>query len=38
MYRKDPINLEQVLEVLNSCDLHMHFEGDKRDDISGLFV
>ncbi|KAG5577712.1 hypothetical protein H5410_057846, partial [Solanum commersonii] len=31
MYSKDPI-------TLNSCDVRMHFEGDKCDEASGLFV
>ncbi|KAH0712532.1 hypothetical protein KY289_008491 [Solanum tuberosum] len=38
MYRKLPITLEQVRQALNSCDVRMHFEGDKSDKVSGLFV
>ena len=38
MYSKQPIKLEQVRQTLNSCDVHMHFEGDKSDEASGLFV
>ncbi|KAH0754238.1 hypothetical protein KY290_024508 [Solanum tuberosum] len=36
--RKDPITLEQVRQEFNSCDVKMHFEGDKGDEASGLFV
>ncbi|KAG5570507.1 hypothetical protein H5410_060273 [Solanum commersonii] len=35
MYSKEPIPLEQVRQALNSCDVRMHFEGDKA---SGIFV
>ncbi|KAH0645550.1 hypothetical protein KY290_034333 [Solanum tuberosum] len=38
MYSKQPITLEQVQQTLNSCDVRMHFEGDKSDEASGLFV
>ncbi|KAH0670073.1 hypothetical protein KY285_024232 [Solanum tuberosum] len=38
MYSKEPIILEQVWQSLNSCDVRMHFEGDKGDEASGLFV
>ena len=38
MYSKEPITLEQVRQVLNSCDVRRHFEGDKDDEASGLFV
>jgi len=38
MYSKEPITLEQVWQALNSCDVRMHFEGDKGDEASGLFV
>ncbi|KAH0705733.1 hypothetical protein KY285_010270 [Solanum tuberosum] len=38
VYGKDPITLEQVRQALNSCDVQMHFEGDKGDEASGLFV
>ncbi|KAH0661104.1 hypothetical protein KY290_027072 [Solanum tuberosum] len=39
MYSKEPItDLEQVRQALNSCDVQMHFEGDKSDETSELFV
>ncbi|KAH0656305.1 hypothetical protein KY285_031187 [Solanum tuberosum] len=38
MYSKKSITLEQVRQTLNSCDVRMHFEGDKGDETSGLFV
>ncbi|KAH0678662.1 hypothetical protein KY284_019747 [Solanum tuberosum] len=38
MYSKEPITLEQVWQALNSCDVRMHFDGDKGDEASGLFV
>ncbi|KAH0655926.1 hypothetical protein KY290_031573 [Solanum tuberosum] len=38
MYSKQPITLEQVWQALNSCDVRMHFEGDKGDEASGIFV
>ncbi|MCD7450367.1 hypothetical protein HAX54_005570 [Datura stramonium] len=38
MYSKEPITLEQVRKALNSCDVRRHFEGDKDDEASGLFV
>ena len=37
-YRKQPIKLEQVRQALNSCDVRMHFKGDKSDEASSLFV
>ena len=38
MCGKQPIKLEQVRQTHNSCDVLMHFEGDKNDEASGLFV
>ncbi|KAH0729533.1 hypothetical protein KY290_000658 [Solanum tuberosum] len=38
MYSKEPITLEQVWQALNSCDVWMHFERDKGDEASELFV
>ncbi|KAH0643144.1 hypothetical protein KY290_034751 [Solanum tuberosum] len=38
MYSKDPITLEQVRLALNSCGVRMHFDGDKGDEASGLFM
>ncbi|KAG5624917.1 hypothetical protein H5410_010135 [Solanum commersonii] len=38
MYNKEPITLEQVRQALNSCDVRMHFDGDKGDEANGIFV
>ncbi|KAG5577275.1 hypothetical protein H5410_057409 [Solanum commersonii] len=38
MYSKEPITLEQVQQALNSCDVRNHFEGDKGEEASGLFI
>ncbi|KAH0715231.1 hypothetical protein KY284_008136 [Solanum tuberosum] len=38
MYSKEPISLEQVRQTLNSCDVRSHFEGDKGEEASGLFL
>ncbi|MCD7469352.1 hypothetical protein HAX54_008317, partial [Datura stramonium] len=38
MYRKEPITLEQVQQAHNSCDVRRHFERDKDDEASELFV
>ena len=38
MYSKQPIKHEQVRQALNSCDVRMHFEENKSDEASGLFV
>ncbi|KAF3636370.1 hypothetical protein FXO38_17683 [Capsicum annuum] len=38
MYNKEPIALEQVRQALNYCDVRRHFEEEKDDEASGLFV
>ncbi|KAG5592277.1 hypothetical protein H5410_042791 [Solanum commersonii] len=38
MYSKQSITLEKVQQALNSCDVWMHFEGNKTDEASGFFV
>ncbi|KAH0652718.1 hypothetical protein KY289_030396 [Solanum tuberosum] len=38
MYSKESITLEKVRQAPNSCDVQMHFDGDKGDEASGLFV
>ncbi|KAH0652901.1 hypothetical protein KY289_030579 [Solanum tuberosum] len=38
MYSKEYITLEKVRQTHNCCDVLIHFEGDKGDEVSGLFV
>ncbi|KAG5617559.1 hypothetical protein H5410_017383 [Solanum commersonii] len=38
MYSKEHITIEQVRQTLYSCDVRMHFEGNKCDETSGIFV
>ncbi|KAH0653063.1 hypothetical protein KY289_030741 [Solanum tuberosum] len=38
MYNKEPIDLEQVRQTLNFCDVRMHFKGEKGDEASVIFV